>query len=375
MTAFSYEALRRYPDVEAANLFATDASDRLLLDEAAPAIADAAPGEVVIIGDRYGALTLGAAALHSAQELRVHQDALSGELALANNAGASGLLGAYRNHELGEELLAKAKVVLLQVPRQLSELDEFAEAIARHADQNVTVFAGGRIKHMTPALNEVLRSHFGEVRATLARQKSRVLVAHGPIRPETGGRYPLREYHADPGIWVCASGGVFAGTKIDIGTRFLLEFLPQAKPDATAAVDLGCGTGVLAAALATSRPDIVVRATDQSAAAVRSARATMEANGVRHRVSVVRDDALALLPDESAELILCNPPFHIAAAVHAGGALKLFEDAARVLRPGGELWIVFNTHLAYRAALGRLVGATRIVGRNAKFSVAVSTRN
>jgi 16S rRNA (guanine1207-N2)-methyltransferase len=146
------------------------------------------------------------------------------------------------------------------------------------------------------------------------------------------------------------------------------------KPDAQAAVDLGCGTGVLAAALARRRPALRVIAADQSAAAVASARATMAANSVADRVSVVRDDALGSLPDASAELILLNPPFHIGSSVHAGIALKLFEDAARVLRPGGELWTVWNTHLGYRPALTRIVGPTRQVGRNAKFTVTVSTR-
>jgi 16S rRNA (guanine1207-N2)-methyltransferase len=64
MPDFSFDDLRRFPDVEAPNLFAVDASDRLILDEAADALAAAEPGEVVVIGDRYGALTLGAAALH-----------------------------------------------------------------------------------------------------------------------------------------------------------------------------------------------------------------------------------------------------------------------------------------------------------------------
>jgi 16S rRNA (guanine1207-N2)-methyltransferase len=59
--------------------------------------------------------------------------------------------------------------------------------------------------------------------------------------------------------------------------------------------------------------------------------------------------------------------------VHAGVALSLFDEAARVLKPGGELWTVFNSHLKYRAALMRSVGPTRLVGQNPKFTVTVST--
>ncbi|MEO7123329.1 MAG: methyltransferase, partial [Lacisediminihabitans sp.] len=40
----------------------------------------------------------------------------------------------------------------------------------------------------------------------------------------------------------------------------------------------------------------------------------------------------------------------------------------------GELWTVFNSHLSYRPALSRIIGSTRQVARNDKFTVTVSTR-
>ncbi|MET0806693.1 MAG: SAM-dependent methyltransferase, partial [Lacisediminihabitans sp.] len=79
------DTLRRYPDLEAPNLVAVDASDRLILDEAAADVAGSRPGTVVTIGDHYGALTLGALAL-GATAVRSYQDSLLGERALANNA-------------------------------------------------------------------------------------------------------------------------------------------------------------------------------------------------------------------------------------------------------------------------------------------------
>ncbi|TFB57442.1 methyltransferase domain-containing protein [Cryobacterium sp. Hz7] len=376
MPDFSFDRLRRFPDVEADNLFAVDASDRLILDEAAGVLAEAGSGEVVVIEDRYGALTLGAAALAGARGIRVHQDVLSGELALTLNAADAGLADSYRSLILGEELLTNARVVLIQLPRSLAALDEFADAIRRFAAPDVVVIAGGRIKHMTPTMNAVLRQHFGELQVSSARQKSRVLRAAAPTASATQptvSTWPNSVEHADLGLTICAHGAAFAGATVDIGTRYLLEFLDRMKTDARSAIDLGCGTGVLAATLARRRPALRVTATDQSAAAVASARATMVANALADRVTVVRDDALQSQPDASAELIVLNPPFHIGSSVHAGIALKLFEDAGRVLQPGGELWSVWNTHLGYRPALTRLVGPTHQVGRNAKFTVTVST--
>jgi 16S rRNA (guanine1207-N2)-methyltransferase len=117
-----------------------------------------------------------------------------------------------------------------------------------------------------------------------------------------------------------------------------------------------------------------VLAVDQSAAAVASARATAAANGLADRIDVVRDDAAAGLPDASVDLVVCNPPFHLGAAVVTTAADRLFAAAARVLRPGGELWTVYNSALRYRPALARAVGPTRVADQNPKFTVVRSVR-
>ncbi|MDN4613107.1 methyltransferase [Leifsonia sp. F6_8S_P_1B] len=369
---FPYERLRRRPDVEAPNLFASDSADRLIADLAGDTVIG---GGLVVVGDAYGALTLAAAA-RGADGIRVHQDLLTGERALDANAVDLGLQGTYEHHPLDDSLVRGARVVLLRLPRSLDALAEIATLIAEHARPDVTVYAGGMLKHMTTAMNAVLADVFGEVHVSLARQKARVLTVSEP-HPAAAtvlDRWPERSLDAETGLWVCAHGAAFAGTSVDIGTRLLLSVLDRAVPEARTAVDLGCGTGVLASALAVGRPALRVVATDQSAAAVASAAATASANGVAERVTVVRDDGLASQPDASADLIVLNPPFHIGAAVHTGIAHRLFADAGRVLAPGGELWTVWNSHLGYRPALERTVGPTRQIARNTKFTVTASRR-
>ncbi len=370
-----FSRLRRFPDVEAPNLQAWDATDRLLLDTAAALLA---PGSrPAVVGDRYGALTLGAldpaAGPHGTGPVRVHQDLITGERALRHNAAALGITAGFEQLPLGAALLEGATVVLLQLPRSLAELAEIADAVARHAAPDVVLLAGGRVKHMSLGMNAVLERYFSDVRPQLARQKSRVLLAGGP-RPATAvPPFPVTEDHPGLGLTVCAHGAVFAGTGLDIGTRFLLDFLPD-MPAAAHAVDLGCGTGILAAMYARANPGARVTATDQSAAAVASARATAAANGLDGQIEALQDDAMGSLPAGSADLILLNPPFHLGAAVHAGAGIKMIEAAGRVLAPGGELWTVYNSHLHYRPALERLIGPTREVGRNPKFTVTASTR-
>ena len=369
---------------------AVDATDRLVLAEASAAIEATAgcqagpPGEVgrvVVVGDRYGAMTLGAMALHSAHHVRVHQDPITAEQALRHNAARTGLSEGFSQLPLTEELFTGATVVIGQLPKSLDALREIAQLAAAHAGADVTVLLGGRVKHMTRAMNDVLTDRFTDVRASLAHQKSRVLVAGGPRPRVDSGQgvragptaYPLRVHHVELDLWVCAHGAAFACTKIDIGTRFLLEFLERMHPAARTAVDLGCGTGVIAAALARARPGLSVLATDESAGAMSSALATMAANDLAGRVHVLRDNAMSTLADASVDLIVCNPPFHIGTSVSSGASLALFRAAGRVLKPGGQLWTVFNSPLPYQALLTRTVGPTRVVGRNPKFTVTEST--
>ena len=242
-----FPRLGRFPDVEAANLQAWDATDKLLLDTAADQLAAGVlhPGSrLAIVGDRYGALTLGALALDAAGwsgPVRVHQDLITGEHALRNNAGKLGVTGGFEQLPLGAALLSGAGVVLLQLPKSLAELEEIADAVARHSASDVVLLAGGRVKHMSLGMNAVLERHFGEVQPQRARQKSRVLLARGP-RPATDAPpFPVADVNAELGLTVCARGAVFAGTGLDIGTRFLLEFLPRMPPAAGAGTREGTG--------------------------------------------------------------------------------------------------------------------------------------
>ena len=368
-----FARLRRRPDVEDPTLQAHDASDALILDEAAklrPTL-----GEVVVVGDRHGALTLGALQ-DGATHVRVHQDFVVAERALdANAAAVADLLpsgAGFAHHSLDASLVEGATLVLLQLPRSLDALDEIAELIATHADERVRVIAGGRVKHMSMSMNALLARSFKHVHASLGWRKSRVLHAEAPLRP--GISWPRSRTHELDGrrLTVVAHGAAFAGTSIDIGARTLLEHLDEI-PDASHAIDLACGSGVLGVALALARPGLRVDALDASAAAIASTRATAEANGLADRLTARQADGLEGVPDASAPLILLNPPFHVGAAVHTGIAERLIAEAGRALAPGGELWCVWNSPLGYRPLLER-IGATRQVSRNAKFTVTATRR-
>jgi len=345
-----------------------DPVDNILLREVGD---DTHQGPVVVLDDQSGALAIGLAAAFPESRIRVSCDSLADEEATA--AAVDGLDQVQVLPELGPDLLAGARLVVLRLPKSLAALDEVAETVARHADPSVRLLAGGRLKHMSRGMNDVLARHFASVRASLGVQKSRVLMAAQPVPPGPP-RYPLVSTNAELGLTVCAHGGAFAGAAVDLGTRFLLSFR-DSYPPGERVVDLGCGTGLLAVAAAQALPDATVLALDESRAAVQSAEATAKANGVAGRVEVRRTHLMRGVDDHSVDLILCNPPFHRGNTRDSAVAFEMIGEAARTLRPGGELWTVFNSHLPYLRALRRVVGRTTVAGQNAGFTVTRSVQS
>lgn len=382
-----------------------EAVDLLLLDTAEAWWAQGHPRDgVLILDDRAGALTLpilhsliadagkpGAACVaveDAVTAVRTLQDELGAELGLERNA---------RRYELPaplpQELPSLADpapqafvgvhTVLMHLPRSLDTLADWAWLIREHAATDVVVLAGGRDKHMNHSMNQVLEKNFADVSAGRGRSKSRILTSRAP-RTDVPAAEPKSQNHqltipgaAPTDLTLCSMGATYGGTKLDPGTRLLLQTVEvQAGfPSAKEVVDFGSGNGTVSAVLALRHPELRVIATDHSASAVQSTLLTVAANGITDRVEVRRDDALASFADSSVELILLNPPFHQGNAVDPGAANRLIRAAARVLAPGGKLYCVYNSHLKHRAVLTREIGPTEQLTRDARFTVTVSTSN
>lgn len=93
------------------------------------------------------------------------------------------------------------------------------------------------------------------------------------------------------------------------------------------------------------------------------------------RVEVHRADATEAVPEGWAELILLNPPFHTGSTVHAGVAHRLIRACRRALAPGGELRLVFNSHLRYRPLVETEIGPARQLARDKTFTVLSAMRS
>ncbi|MEG8033996.1 hypothetical protein QP157_01320 [Sphingomonas sp. LR61] len=162
--------LFRRRDDTAPDLIAIDGTDRFLIDEAPHVHGDALrqPGEVAVVDDRLGVLTLGLITQYGASDIRVVQDSLVGERALEANAGTFGLRGFHHPDSL-EDAFRDVRLVVLRLSKSHDRLDEIARTVARFAAPDVVLLCGGNVKYMNLSQNDVLRRSFGEVTASRGR--------------------------------------------------------------------------------------------------------------------------------------------------------------------------------------------------------------
>lgn len=352
----------------------------VVLTEALAAGSGQLPDAVAVIDESDGAFAASLLKL-GATDVRVFSDVGLAQL-LPSSAREDNPDGA---------LFAGATLVVGRLPKSLAELEDLAECVARNAGPDVRVILGAREKHLRHSMNVSLGKYFADVRGTRGVRKSRALVATSPKQAEP--QFPRLAQLDELDLVVASRGGAFAGPTLDLGTRVLIQSLAAEQPgtislpdrhergDASlaparihTAVDLGCGTGLLASVLARSFPEANVIATDASWWACASATVTASENGFSDRIEVLRANAGEGIADGSVDLVLCNPPFHDGRQVDPGLSNELFRGAARMLRPGGQLVTVFNSHLKHRHHLDNIVGPTWQLERTEKFTVTLSTR-
>lgn len=132
----------------------------------------------------------------------------------------------------------------------------------------------------------------------------------GPEKPRT---VTARIWGADYALY--AAAGVFSGDRLDLGTAVLLR---SVDPPVGAArlLDLGCGYGPIAVALARECPEAQVDAVDVNPRAVDLCRRNAQRYGVGDRVHAGRPEAME--PGARYDEIWSNPPIRIGkAALHA----------------------------------------------------------
>jgi 16S rRNA G1207 methylase RsmC len=136
-----------------------------------------------------------------------------------------------------------------------------------------------------------------------------------------------------------SSSGVFSADRLDPGTAILLRKAPLPRPDTVGdLLDLGCGYGPIAVALALSAPRATVHAVDVNRRALDLTRANAALAGAGNVVVGEPDQ----IPDDVRfAQIWSNPPIRVGKAeLH-----DLLATWLPRLSPGGVAWLVVARNL------------------------------
>jgi len=359
--------LDRLPKRPREVLRAWDAADEYLLDTVADQLQLPSATRVLVLNDSFGAL---AVALNAYKPYAVSDSYLSQQATRLNLTANN--LPEHRVTLLNslEPLAGLFGCVLIKVPKTLALLEHQLICLRPHLTPTTQVIVGGMIKNLPPSVWKLLESLIGPTTTSLAKKKARLIFAtldaDLTVSPNP---YPVSYQLENTEYVISNHANVFSRDSLDIGTRFFLQHLP-ARQDACDIIDLGCGNGLVGLIAAERSPKATVHFIDESFMAVASARDNFQrAFGRQREATFAVGDGLMAVEPASANLILCNPPFHQQHTVGDQIAVSLFKQSRRVLRKGGELWVIGNRHLAYANELNRLFGTHSVIAANAKFII------
>lgn len=141
---------------------------------------------------------------------------------------------------------------------------------------------------------------------------------------------------------VTTSSGVFSASRLDKGTQVLLDHVPTPSSEGTF-LDLGCGWGPIALALADAAPEAQVLAVDVNERSLELTARNAAAAGHNHVRALEAQAALTELREQgpALDLIWSNPPVRIGKeALH-----ELLLAWLPLLAPTGEAWLVVGKNL------------------------------
>ncbi|MGW1101896.1 methyltransferase [Streptomyces sp. NPDC002540] len=329
-------------------------------------------GSVVVVGDRWGALST---VLAGHRPVQITDSYLAQRATLANLDRNGAAADSVRLLSVRDTPPDRVDVLLVRVPKSLALLEDQLHRLAPAVHAGTVVIGTGMVKEIHTSTLRLFERIIGPTRTSLAVKKARLIFCTpDPDLPRTPSPWPYRydlpeDVGPVSGRTVTNHAGIFCAERLDIGTRFFLGHLPERSgPDRV--VDLGCGNGVVGLSAALANPEATVTFIDESYQAVASAEETFRANtGPDARADFVVGDGLTRLPPAGVDLVLNNPPFHSHQATTDATARTMFHGARTALRPGGELWVVGNRHLGYHTQLRRIFGNCTTVAGDPKFVV------
>ncbi|WP_341663096.1 methyltransferase [Vibrio sp.] len=363
--------LHRYPRRDNDTLQAWDAGDEYLINYMEE-LNIASGKHILILNDSFGALSCWFTLNHNITLMSDSHIAHQGILEnLANNQSKSITLC-----NTLDNIPENLDYVLMQIPRSNRHLTWQLNQLRLSLGKNVPVIAVNKAKEIHSSTLKLFERYLGSTHTSLAWKKHR-LVFSTPDAPNAIAVDPVTKWKVEPHKFELKNlPNVYSGEKLDQGARFMLEHLPK---DLTTerVIDLGCGNGVLSVKLGLDNPDISITCVDESYMATASAKENLlDALGPDTQVKCVTNNCLDGFQTNSAELILCNPPFHQQQAITDHIAWQMFCDAKHILCNAGKLLVIGNRHLGYDVKLSKLFGKSKVklIASNKKFVILQATK-
>lgn len=359
--------LSRFPlKQKNASLQAWDAADEYLVNYIEENLLVTSNTNVLIINDGFGAL---ACAFNHATIYHLN-DSFVAEQAAQYNLEQNQLNNDNTVFLKSLDTLPnEIDLVLIKVPKNAGYLTFLLSQLSKVLKQGTAIIAAGKVKDIHSSTIQLFERFSGPTTTSLAVKKSRLILSKQHNKPQES-KFPVTWPLEKTQFTITNHANVFSRDSLDIGARFFINYLPQGNKKQRI-VDLGCGNGVIGLTTLERCPNAQLTFVDESAMAVASAKHNVATNLPEQleNCTFLHNDCLTGVEHNSADLILCNPPFHQQQAVTDHIAWQMFVDSFRCLREGGELRIVGNRHLNYHEKLKRLFGGYKLLGSNKKFVV------
>ncbi|MBR2534897.1 MAG: class I SAM-dependent methyltransferase [Hyphomicrobium sp.] len=172
-----------------------------------------------------------------------------------------------------------------------------------------------------------------------------------------------------PDLDLWSQPGLFNWDHIDAGSQLLMDHLP---PLSGRGADLGCGLGIITRAIRRDNPAANVTLIDIDSRALELARRNVSGDGIATLWTDVR--TARELPT-GLDFVVSNPPFHDAGEEDKTLGQAFIMQAARMLKPGGVLWLTANRHLPYEATLKELYASVEQVAQAQGYKIYAATKS
>lgn len=346
--------LQRYPIIKNDPLQAWSSADELILDHLKTY--DLVGKRIIILNDSFGALSVGLQKF----DLTVYTDSFVSSEGIKFNS-KNQIQPIFKLTEFS----GTYDFVLIQLPKNLSFFEDQLMTLTNHLKASSEIICMGMVKHMAKGHFDLIEKYIGKTKTSLAIKKARLVFATFE-KESVDSLYP-KEIALD-GFQknFTHHSNIFSREKLDIGTRFFLEYIPQT--NAQSILDLGCGNGVVGIKAKELNPSAKIYFADESYMAIQSAKTNYN-QYYSDEASMHWTNCFENGETELFDLVLCNPPFHQNNTIGDFIALDMFADAKRSLIKGGVLRVIGNSHLAYQVKLKKIFGNSTIIKTNKKFMI------